>query len=366
MRIVVFGGGLQGRAIAADLAARSDVKEVHVADVRPVEGLVDKAMAVNSDALEPASVRQAVRDADAAIVALPGSIGKRALQNVLATGVPVVDISFSAETLEDLKDDALRSGSCAVVDCGIAPGLSHVLAGAAHQRLGGLDRLRILVGGIPKDPPPGFLHAVYFNAEDLIDEYIRPARMVVDGRFEAPNPLDAPVERHEDPELGVFDAFPSDGLRSLIRSFPDVPHMAELTLRRPGHLDVMRTLRAVGFFDSHLLVMGEEPPMRGTARILAHRFNGDEHPDFLLMVVEAERGGRRVAWRLYDERRDGVSAMSRTTGYTAASVAALLARRRFTEPGLHVPERLGEEPALVEAVLADLRERGIRIDERAS
>ncbi len=363
MQIVIFGGGMQGRVIASNLAARKEVDDVVIADIRKPEGRLPLGVRfLETDALDAASVKHALENADAAVTALPGAIGKRGLANVLAAGVPTVDISFTAETLSDLEDDALRSGACAIVDCGVAPGLSHILAGAAHEALGGLDELVIRVGGMPQQPPPVFHHAVYFNPNDLLSEYFRPARLRVGGKDQAPHPLDAPVESHHD-EKGDFEAFPSDGLRSLLTSYPDVPDMVELTLRWPGHLAFMRELRETGFFDTHPLADGTEPPVDATARVLGARYPEARHPDFLLMAVEGCKGDERRAWRLLDKTHAGVSAMSRTTAYTAAAVAMLLATKRFTTPGLHAPERLGHETGLADAVIADLQARGVDVRE---
>lgn len=361
MRIVILGGGMQGRLIAANLAARRDVDEVVVGDPQRPASLPEKARHEPLDALDAGAVERQLKDADAAVVALPSGIGRPGLTHALRAGIPVVDISFTAETMSELEDDARRSGATAVVDCGVAPGLSHLLAGLAHEELGGLDSLRIRVGGIPQHPEAPFHHAVYFNPHDLLSEYYRPARMRRAGKGEAPHPLNVPPESYHDPELGEHDAFVSDGLRSLLSSYPDVPDMVELTLRRPGHLAFMQALRHAGFLDTHLIGNATEPPIDATARVLAERYPAHKYPDYLLMTVEGTRGGERRAWRLVDRHDGKDSAMSRTTGHTAAAVAHLLARGRLQEPGLHAPERLAKE-GLVGDVLADLAERGVRVE----
>ena len=58
--------------------------------------------------------------------------------------------------------------------------------------------------------------------------------------------------------------------------------------------------------------------------------------------------------------------MSRATGYTTAAVAMLLAGKKFSEAGVHAPERLGHAPHLVQELVADLAERGVRVTEDAA
>ena len=359
MKLVVFGGGMQGRVIANDLAQRKERPEVVLADVRapPAGAFAEGVSHARVDALDAAQVRAALAGADAAVLALPGDLARPALAHLATMGKPVVDVSFTPEPPLDLAEAARASGACIVVDCGVAPGLSHILVAAAHEELGGLDEARILVGGLPQAPPPVFRHAVYFNPRDLVAEYLRPARARRDGKDWAPAPLDAPVERYRDDELGELESFLSDGLRTLPPSFPGVSTMEERTLRWPGHLDYMRGLRETGLLDE------QNGAADATARALGARYPGDAQPDALLMVVEARRGTQRRAWRLLDKRADGISAMGRTTGFTTAAVAMLLARGAFSEAGVHPPERLGKERGLARDVLADLEARGVRVQD---
>ncbi len=361
MRLGILGGGMQGQVIARNLAARKDVEEVVIADVRPPPAMPPGARHIHCDALDAASVKKALSDCDAGVIALPSAIGKAGLTNAIRAEIPLVDISFTAETLTDLNDDAQRAGIPIIADCGVAPGLSHILAGHAYEQLGGLDTLTIRVGGIPQKPTGPFHHAIYFNPHDLLAEYYRPARLRRAGKDEAPQPLESPIESYRDREMGDHEAFVSDGLRTLLTSYPDVPEMIELTLRRPGHLDCMQTMRRLGFLDTHPLAEGAEPPVSATARILASRYPESRYPDYLLMIVEGTRGDKRIGWRLLDKHTDGLSAMTRTTGYTAAAVATQLAHGHFTEPGLHAPERLGHHTAIVTAILADLAEHGVNV-----
>ncbi len=345
---------MQGRVIASNLAARIERPEVVIADINAIEGLDGNVSYRKVDVLDKGSVAAAVKDFDAAVLAVPSSIARDALQNLLLTGIATVDVSFTPDPPIDLNEIALSTGSCCVVDCGIAPGLTHMLVGTAYAELGGLDRVKILVGGMAQDPPPVFHHAIYFNACDLLSEYVRPARARVAGRDIEPNPLEATVETFDDFEIGRLDAFLSDGLRSLLKSYPDIPDMIERTLRSAGHMSTMQNLAEMGLF--------EEDSISHTAKPLAKKYPAEKYPDVLLMVVEAQRGDTIKRWRLIDHWTDGQSAMSRTTGYTTAAMAMVLARRQFTTPGVHAPEKIGEVDGLTDIIVADLAERGVRTD----
>jgi saccharopine dehydrogenase-like NADP-dependent oxidoreductase len=303
------------------------------------------------DARDADAVAAAVRGCDVAVTSLPAVIGTIALPALIAAGVPTVDTSFTVDLPFHLDVEARRAGVPVLVDFGVAPGLSHLLAAALVLDLGEVDALRILVGGLPLAPPAGLHHAVYFHALDLLDEYLRPARVRRGGRDEAVDPL-LETSRWADAEAGELEAAPSDGLRSLLTSFPDVPEMEELTLRVPGHLDVMRQLRDLGLLDAEALP--------ATASALERRFPGAEHPDRLLMEVQAEGGDQARAYRVHVQRAGGRTAMSQATAFTAAAGALALARGRFDLPGVHAPEALGADAT--EMVLTELVHDGIHVE----
>ena len=358
MRIVVFGGGMQGRVIAKNLAARTEQPEVIIADINDVAGLNGGIKSIKANVLNKKEVAEAVKGTDAAVLAVPSSIAHDALRNLIETGIAIVDVSFTPDPPLSLNSEAVKTGSCVVVDCGVAPGLSHLLVGKAYAELGGLDNVRILVGGMAQNPPPAFHHAVYFNASDLLAEYVRPARARINGKDVAPNPFDATIETYQDHEAGRLDAFLSDGLRSLLDSYPDVPEMVERTLRLDGHMKTMRTLNELGLFD--------DDAIHATAKKLGTKYAAEKFPDFLLMVVEATRGDKTLAWRLMDRHTNKESAMSRTTGYTTAAMAMVLARKQFTTPGVFAPEKVGEVEGIAQIIIDDLKEHGVRTETMAA
>jgi saccharopine dehydrogenase-like NADP-dependent oxidoreductase len=238
----------------------------------------------------------------------------------------------------------------------VAPGLSHILVAATEKELGGLTDLVIYVGGFPQNPTQdAFRHAVYFNPLDLMSEYLRPARVRLEGKLTALTPLDPEHElRMRDDDVGRLDAFPSDGLRSLLTSYPKCTSMMEYTLRWPGHLDEMRRLADAGKLAPASVAQ--------TANGLAKSYPASKFPDYLLMEVNAVNQGRDVNWRLLDRASDSMSAMSRTTAFTAASAAHVLARGEFKKAGAHPPEALGKKPGVGAAMIADLRKRGVVVE----
>ncbi|MBW3660692.1 MAG: saccharopine dehydrogenase NADP-binding domain-containing protein [Gemmatimonadetes bacterium] len=366
IRIAVLGAGRVGALIARDLAADPRI-EVLAADVREealeplaADGIPTRA----TDLSESGAVRDLIADADVVVGAVPGSMGFGLLETLIEAAKPVVDISFPPEDLRDLDEKAREHDVSAVVDCGVAPGLSNLMVGLSAAELEKVDLVRILVGGLPVEPEEPWGYRAVFSPADVIEEYVRPCRMRIDGEDVVAEAL-SDVERVVFEDVGVLEAFNTDGLRSLLDTI-DAPTMVEKTLRWPGHAEKARALRDGGFFGESPVRIGgvEVVPRELAVRLLAEAWalrEGEE--EFTLLLVEVEGGGVRERWKLLD-RTDpvtGATSMARTTGFPAAAVARLLAEGRWERPGVQPTEALAGDPEVAQAVLQAVRERGVSI-----
>ncbi len=102
----------------------------------------------------------------------------------------------------------------AVVDCGVAPGLSNMMCGLGGARLEPCESVEIYVGGLPVARHWPFDYKAGFAPWDVLEEYTRPARLVEHGRVVVKEPLSEP-ELLDFPGVGTLEAFNTDGLRSL-------------------------------------------------------------------------------------------------------------------------------------------------------
>jgi len=369
-RLVILGGGMIGSAMAADLAAEPGW-DVTAADLRPealrrLESIAGVA-ALRTDLADPAAVQRAVDGFDLVLGALPSAIGFQTLRAVLEAGRDYVDISFMPEDALQLDALARQRGVTAVVDCGVAPGVSNMMVGHAAASLESCLRVEIYVGGLPVERRWPFDYKAGFAPHDVIEEYTRPVRFVENGRVVLKEALSEP-QLMDFPGVGTLEAFNTDGLRSLVATI-DAPFMKEKTLRYPGHIELMRVLRETGFFGkAPVEVAGKEVrPLDVTAALLFPKWTFAEHEadlTVLRVVVEGVAGGEpwRYTWDLLDryDERTGLRSMSRTTAFPATQVARLLADGSFRRPGVHAPEALGAHPGLLDRVLDGLEARGVR------
>lgn len=378
MRAIVLGCGKIGSVIARDFADSMEGAEVVVADrsrerAEAAASTIAGATSITVDAMDHAGLVETLKGFDLVIGALPGDYGYRALKAAVEAGVSMVDVSFTPEDPLELDRAAKEAGVTIVPDCGVAPGLSNMLVGYASAKLDRVRGAHIMVGGIPERPVPPLGYTITWSAEGLIDEYVRGANIVEGGRV-VEVPALSGLEEIDFPGVGKLEAFYTDGLRTLVRTILGVESMWEKTLRYPGHVEKIKLLKALGFFDDESVAVegAQVSPRLVTARLLERSLRMPEVGDILAMTVEVagEKQGEEARFRYYIldryDRAKDVTAMARTTGYTASIVAQKLAQGAVKEKGVVPPERLGMDDTLFRSLLSELREKGVHIKETST
>jgi saccharopine dehydrogenase-like NADP-dependent oxidoreductase len=369
---IILGGGMVGSVMAMDLAGDARFN-VTVADHREealtrLHSRVPAANVIRADLSDPGQVQNLVRDCDIVLGALSSTIGFQTLRAVIEAGKNYCDISFMPEDALELDSLARTNGVTAVVDNGVAPGMSNMFVGWAETQLDEIESVKIYVGGLPRERRWPFEYKAGFSPADVIEEYTRPSRIVEYGRTVVREALSEP-ELLDFDGPGTLEAFNTDGLRSLADTVK-APHMVEKTLRYPGHIELMRVLRHLGLFSHEPIEVGPQRakvrPIDVTTALLFPKWTyepGEEDLTVMRIVVEGTRGGRRVRHTsdLYDtfDRASGCTSMSRTTALPNTIMARRIVESAFRRPGVNPPEFVGRAPGLFEGVVAELKERGI-------
>ncbi|UCG87040.1 MAG: saccharopine dehydrogenase NADP-binding domain-containing protein [Gemmatimonadota bacterium] len=371
VKTAVLGAGRVGAAIVADLAADRDFDVTAVDISQPALALAKASGAsrtVRADLADTVAVSELASEHDLIVGAVPGPIGFQTLEAVVRAGRHYVDISFFNEDPFEVDSLAHENGVVALVDCGVAPGLSNLILGHHAATSDRVDRFACFVGGLPAERDSLFQYKATFSPIDVIAEYTRPARYIQGGELREVPAL-SEVEVIDFPGVGTVEAFLTDGLRTLLDTI-HVPDMKEKTVRYPGHAEQMRLLREMGLFDSEAVEVGgvHVSPLELTAKLLfpLWRFEPGE-PDLTVMRVEVDAltGDTNQSYRYdlldrYDPTTDTAS-MARTTGYTCTALTRLVARGLYTQPGVSPPELVGREVGCFDFVIADLKARGVSL-----
>jgi len=365
MTIAVLGAGMVGRTIALDLSRNFKVTTFD-SNQTSLDALKSKEISiqtVNVDLSKYSKFAEWFSLFDLIVTAVPGFMGFKTLEAVIKAGKNVVDISFFSENALTFDKLAKERNVTVITDCGVAPGMSNLILGRYNEEMN-LDSFACYVGGLPKNPQPPFFYKAPFSPVDVIQEYIRPARLMEKGKVVTKPALSDREFLHFD-KAGKLEAFNTDGLRSLLETMRHIPDMKEKTLRYPGHVDLIIALQQSGFFSKTPLEMenGMITPFDFTSRLLVNewKLNEDEE-EFTVMKVIVSGEGRKVVFNLYDQF-DSVtrtSSMARTTGFTCTAAVNLIAKKLFTEKGVFPPELVGKNKLCFEFVLDYLKARNVK------
>jgi lysine 6-dehydrogenase len=370
-RACLVGYGRVGRVTAAEAARRGYSVTVYDSSRANVEAARSAGYEARlADASSSRVAEEIAAGCDVVAVSLPGLVATQVARSLLEAGASlVVDVSYVPDPFA-LQGLAEKRGAALVVDAGLAPGLSNMLL---YHSAGQLEEPRealVYVGGVAAEHEAAPLGLVAsWNVEDMLEEYTRPARARLGGSLVSLDPL-ADATRVEVPGAGVFEALPTDGLRTLLATLREPRTMVEYTLRYPGHVEAFLQLRALGLLEDRSYVVEgcSSSPRKLLARLLEERLPRQGDRVVLYTRVSGRGGGGESTLEYYlDTSQAGlglkdVTALAFLTGFMHAWFLDRLYRLRGSlGPGVVPPEMLHEY--LFEAV-GELRERGVVVARR--
>jgi saccharopine dehydrogenase-like NADP-dependent oxidoreductase len=365
-KVIVLGAGLVGKEMATDLAKNFDVTAVDINEEALSRIGKSGIKTQQADFTNEELLRAMVSNADLVVGAVPGFLGFQTVRTVISAGKSMVDISFFPEDPFLLDDLSKQKNVSVITDCGVAPGMGNIILGYHNQRMK-VHEYECLVGGLPVVREWPYEYKAVFSPIDVIEEYTRPARYVQNGALITKEALSDPELIHFD-GVGTLESWNSDGLRSLIKTMPDIPNMIEKTLRYPGCIEYLRVLRESGFFSyEEIDVRGMKVrPIDVTAKLLFPKWKlkpGEEEFTVMRIRLKGEEKGKEKTYQ-YDlldktNKLTGTLSMARTTGYTCTAAVNLVLDGKFARKGISPPEFLGEDESNFHFIMNYLKERGV-------
>jgi len=365
-KIAVLGAGLVGSAIAIDLSKQFDVTSFDLSDAALAALQEHGIRAQHADVTDHKHLQSLLAPFDLVIGAVPGYLGFQTARAVIEAGKNMVDISFFPEDPFELDALAKARNITVVTDCGVAPGMGNIILGY-HNRKMKVFNYECLVGGLPVVREWPYEYKAVFSPIDVIEEYTRPARYVQNGSLIIKEALSDP-ELVQFDGIGTLESWNSDGLRTLIRTMPNIPNMIEKTLRYPGCIEYLRMLRDSGFFSYDEVEVGgvRIRPIDVTAKLLFPKWKlrpGEEEFTVMRIRIEGDEKGTTIKYEYsildYTDKATQTLSMARTTGYTCAAAANLLLEGSFDRKGISPPEYLGEDEGNFRSIMDYLKARGV-------
>lgn len=332
-RVAVFGAGQIGRAVykilsslvPSDLDDTFDFPEVEAFVIDASEDnirslgngihILENLTQVSIEDITKILLDQKVTHV---INALPFNLNEK-----VASAAAAANCSYIDFTEDDVMADKVQklyegTGLNCAVKCGLAPGFINYIGYDLVDKIATPDSLLISVGALPRNVSYDMMHPensynLSWSVDGLVNEYIRPCRIRRNGKLT------------EVPALGnlikvVLDgteyeaAYTSGGVGSLARDLDQVPNVAYMTLRYPGHYRYIRSVvqDTHGNFDAIKKIFLDKFP-----------FNDDD-----VIVVYANATGKDANGnsirRSYSNKFYGVNGLTGIQATTAGSGVAVL------------------------------------------
>jgi len=366
-KIVVLGAGSVGRAIAIDLAKAYEVTavdEVHSNLERLSKNKQIKT--ILTDLNDDDELQSVVSDFDLVIGALPGYLGYNTIKQTILAGKDIVDVSLFPEDPFELDELAKKNNVTVVVDAGVSPGMGNVILGYHNSKMD-ITSYKCYGGGLPFKREWPFEYKAVFSPLDVLEEYTRPARYVLNGEPVVREALSEAEIDHFEP-IGSLEAWNTDGLRTLIKTM-EIPNMIEKTLRYPGTIKYIKVLRETGFFSSDpLLVNGKQVrPIDVTTKLLFPVWElkkDEEDYTMLRVIIKGKENGveKKITYNLFDrfDKETNTTSMARTTGYPCTAIVNLILKGKVDHKGICPPEYIGEDKKNFDFILNYLTDRGVQ------
>ena len=369
MKVAILGAGMVGRTMAIDLCKKFEVTAFDISDtsLAILKQKTSLITIINADLTDYNNYAQLLAGFEYVITAVPGFMGFKTLEAVIKAKKNVADISFFSEDAFLLNALAIENNVTAIVDCGVAPGMSNYILGY-YDSIITIHNFECMVGGLPKNRVKPFEYKAPFSPIDVIEEYTRPARMMENGCI-VTKPALSDAELVDFDQVGTLESFNTDGLRSLLFTKAHIANMKERTLRYPGHIDLIKALIKGGFFSTEKLNVNGTTisPLEFSSKILIDQWKSlPDEEEFTIMRIKLEgkdKAGtlKTIVYDLYDtnDTATQTSSMSRTTGYTCTASLQLIINGLFTKAGVFPPELVGNHQPCFDFIMNYLAERGV-------
>ena len=404
MKALVFGGtGKVGAAVALDLAKDAEIEKVGIVGRRKsalektkkwIGG--KKVVSHALDITDKKETRDLMKKYDVGVTALPDRrTSYKFVEAGIDSGLNIVDMleeyhrrpdPYEIEGLEVpkgmsldeygdyLHNKAIKNGVTFVDGMGFAPGLSNVTLGEGIRKIDTSEVAIARVGGIPskeaaRNHPLRYM--ITWAFDHVLREYMIRLKVIKNGKVVE---VDAATDREKfrfnqlgkDEEL---ECAVTPGMPSFLFTRPQLKEFAEKTVRWPGHWGGVQALKECGLLDLNPVdYKGKKVvPREFLLSLIEPKLQpqkGDTDVCIMYNTLIGYKDGRRVKieYFMWDEadKKNGISAMARVTGFPCAITAKMLLKNKIKEKGIVPPEDC-IKGALYNEFMEELRKRNINI-----
>lgn len=332
---------------------------------------VANAAALHTVILELSDREQTARligEHDVVLGALPWTASVMALEAAFDARVAFVDLAIPSDAdIPVVRRRAEHAQMLVVLGAGLEPGLTEIWARHLSIGLDVVDELHIKVGGVPEVPSGPLGYRIVFGGREMpLREadalVIHECQPQLAARYSEAEPVDFPG-------IGRLEAW-HEGVLPWILDLPEFGQLhsaSQKTIRWPGYAERITMLKDMGMLSSLPI------DVRGTmvapkdvldAVLYPHvRLREGEGDITLFRVDVVGRIGERIVRRRVDmvdriDRNLGFTSMARTTAFTGAIIARMIARGDVKGTGA-VTSELVVTGGLFEQLVVELAHQGV-------
>jgi saccharopine dehydrogenase-like NADP-dependent oxidoreductase len=390
MKILIVGTGAQGSVIATEIVKSPEVSEIRLSDIdlgkteRLAERLKsEKVRTHRVDANRIDDIARAAEDVN--VIVNTTTWNDRFNLNIMAAALNVgahyQDLASYPPKQLALSNEWKEAGLTALIDTGVSPGFTNVLAAQAADKLDRVKEIRVrLWGGVESKEPTSFWSPetawtdmaekpiVYENGE-----YKKVPPFSGEEIYIFPDPVGSQTvfcHSHEEPE--TLPRFIGKGVKYVDfkmggPDFPLAKAIVGLGLMNDKPINVKGV--KVAPRDVFLALVPPTPSMKEVERMIkAGMIN---MRICCAADVKGQKEDAKMRYILYsnfmnihelEKRMSGANPVAYITSIPASIFTKMLVKGRIKTRGVIPPEAL--EPAVRHAFIAELAEKGITVREK--
>ncbi|MFQ5932004.1 MAG: saccharopine dehydrogenase C-terminal domain-containing protein [Nitrospiraceae bacterium] len=241
-KIALIGAGKIGRLAALLLRKKYNVTVYDIDEGRAKESTGGRCGYGKLDVSHAEDLRRALDGKEFVISCCPYFCNEKIAVAARELGLSYCDLSEDIASGMAIERVASGAPTRFIPHCGLAPGLTQIIANHMVQRYEPVTSVSIRVGALPENPTNALKYNLTWSTDGLINEYGNPCEVLIDGQLRQVQPLEG-YERLiiGDVEYEAFNT--SGGLGTLARSLAGkVKELNYKTLRYLGHRDLMKFL----------------------------------------------------------------------------------------------------------------------------
>jgi lysine 6-dehydrogenase len=184
MKIILFGAGHVGLAIAKQFSEAPEIKQIMVCDRRGLalehinEKLPSSKIRTHRIGLEQETVIKSIlKGFNIVINALPHQFGPKLAKLALQSGLHYIDLGgtqFTYDKQSALADLAKEKKKLLLPNTGFSPGLLNIIAIHEAEQYDEVENLTLRSGCLPTSPSEPFNYKLVIAADALLSEYVDP------------------------------------------------------------------------------------------------------------------------------------------------------------------------------------------------